>query len=233
MNGYWALIHKDERSAYGVSFPDVPGCISAGDTLEEALAEGREALSAHLAWLKAEGDAVPEPRAHDVLQADTQVIADAEGASWHLIVPRAVKAPRVRVNIMVDPGLLREADEAADAQGLTRSGIIEAALRDMIGRPLGYIPNFGTMTGPGAPNEAITEALRLAAFRAVDAVNSTYGGALAAIGRDAEGRFITTGSSAETTGVSPLAQRSERAIPHRSAKTVAGSALSRRGEKGK
>jgi metal-responsive CopG/Arc/MetJ family transcriptional regulator len=33
---------------------------------------------------------------------------------------------------MIDPGLLREADEAADAQGLTRSAIIEAALRDII-----------------------------------------------------------------------------------------------------
>jgi predicted RNase H-like HicB family nuclease len=132
MNGYWALIHKDEGSAYGVSFPDVPGCISAGDTLEEALAEGREALSAHIAWLKAEGDDVPEPRTHEALKADTQAMQDAEGATWHLILPRAVKAPRVRVNIMIDPGLLREADEAADAQGLTRSAIIEAALRDII-----------------------------------------------------------------------------------------------------
>jgi len=135
MNGYWALVHKDEGSAYGVSFPDVPGCISAGDTLEEALAEGREALSAHIAWLKAEGDPVPEPRTYEALRADAHAIEDAEGATWHLIVPRAVKAPRVRVNIMMDPGLLREADEAADAQGLTRSGIIEAALRDMVGRP--------------------------------------------------------------------------------------------------
>ena len=109
MNGYWALVHKDERSAYGVSFPDVPGCVSAGDTLEEALDQGREALSAHLAWMKAEGDAIPAPRAYEALRANPEVMEDADGAVWHLIVPRAVKASRVRVNIMIDPELLRHA----------------------------------------------------------------------------------------------------------------------------
>ena len=37
--GYLALVHKDEGTSYGVSFPDVPGCISAGDTFEEAVAD--------------------------------------------------------------------------------------------------------------------------------------------------------------------------------------------------
>ena len=35
--GYIALVHKDKDTSYGVSFPDVPGCISAGDTFEEAM----------------------------------------------------------------------------------------------------------------------------------------------------------------------------------------------------
>jgi predicted RNase H-like HicB family nuclease len=45
-----------------VSFPDVPGCISAGDTLDEALASAAEALVGHLALLRADGDAIPAPR---------------------------------------------------------------------------------------------------------------------------------------------------------------------------
>jgi len=44
MPGYIALVHKDEGTSYGVSFPDVPGCISAGDTFEDAVANAVEAL---------------------------------------------------------------------------------------------------------------------------------------------------------------------------------------------
>lgn len=49
MAHYIALIHKDANSDYGVSFPDFPGCISAGSTLEEARRMGAEALALHIA----------------------------------------------------------------------------------------------------------------------------------------------------------------------------------------
>jgi predicted RNase H-like HicB family nuclease len=45
MAGYVALVHKDQGTSYGVSFPDLPGCISAGDTMDEALANGADALA--------------------------------------------------------------------------------------------------------------------------------------------------------------------------------------------
>jgi predicted RNase H-like HicB family nuclease len=44
---YIALIHKEENSDYGVSFPDFPGCISAGETLEQAKTMAQEALIGH------------------------------------------------------------------------------------------------------------------------------------------------------------------------------------------
>ena len=59
MAGYIALVHKDEGTSYGVSFPDLPGCISAGDTFEEAVANAAEALAAHLALIRADGDTIP------------------------------------------------------------------------------------------------------------------------------------------------------------------------------
>jgi predicted RNase H-like HicB family nuclease len=62
MAGYIALVHKDEGTSYGVSFPDVPGCISAGDTLEEALANAGAALAAHLALMREDGDAIDAPQ---------------------------------------------------------------------------------------------------------------------------------------------------------------------------
>lgn len=131
MKAYWALVHGKGRE-FGISFPDVPGCISAGTSLEEVLAEGSEALSAHLALLKADCDPIPEPRSHAELAADPDADWNEEDAAWHLVPTREVAAPRLRVNVMVDPTVLREADAAAAAIGQTRSGFIEDALRERL-----------------------------------------------------------------------------------------------------
>ena len=42
------VIHKDETSGYGVTVPDLPGCFSAGDSIEEAIVSGHEAIACHL-----------------------------------------------------------------------------------------------------------------------------------------------------------------------------------------
>jgi predicted RNase H-like HicB family nuclease len=77
---YVAFIHKDTDSAFGVSFPDVCGCFSAGDTLEEARQNAAEALAAHIDWLVSDGDPVPEPRSLDNVAADPALAADRGGA---------------------------------------------------------------------------------------------------------------------------------------------------------
>jgi predicted RNase H-like HicB family nuclease len=85
MAGYIALVHKDEGTSYGVSFPDVPGCISAGDTLEEAVANAGEALAAHLALMRDDGDAIPAPRSFEELRQDPEFLADAANAIVTLV----------------------------------------------------------------------------------------------------------------------------------------------------
>ena len=70
MAGYIALVHKDEGTSYGVSFPDVPGCISACDTLEDAIENAAEALAGHLALMRADGDVIPAPRSFEELRRD-------------------------------------------------------------------------------------------------------------------------------------------------------------------
>ena len=133
MHGYFAFIHSPEAgSEWGVTFPDVTGCVSGGASFEEAVLAAREALSGHLAALRADGDPVPAPRELPEILADPVARADAEGAYAQLIFPRSVPAERVRVNIMIDKGMLRQADEAADARGLTRSALIEAALTKFV-----------------------------------------------------------------------------------------------------
>ncbi len=70
MRQYIALIHKDADSDYGVSFPDLPGVISAGKTLDEARAMAAEALAFHLQGMAEDGEAVPEPSSLQAIMAN-------------------------------------------------------------------------------------------------------------------------------------------------------------------
>ena len=72
MTEYIALIHKDATSDYGVSFPDFPGCISAGATLAEARAMAAEALGLHIEGMLAEAAAIPEPSTLHVIRSDPE-----------------------------------------------------------------------------------------------------------------------------------------------------------------
>jgi predicted RNase H-like HicB family nuclease len=70
---YVAVVHKEPSSDYGVSFPDFPGCVTAGATLDEAMALARDALAFHLEGMAADGD-LPPARPRTV----AEVLADPE-----------------------------------------------------------------------------------------------------------------------------------------------------------
>lgn len=86
--GYIALVHKDNDTSYGVSFPDVPGCVSAGDTFEEAIANAGEALAGHFAMMHADGDAIPRPRTIEALRDDANFTDDAADAVVAFVIPQ-------------------------------------------------------------------------------------------------------------------------------------------------
>ena len=86
--GYIALVHKDKDTSYGVSFPDVPGCISAGDTFEEAIDNASVALAGHLAIMEADGDPIPHARSLEELKQDTEFVDDSAGAVIAFVVPQ-------------------------------------------------------------------------------------------------------------------------------------------------
>jgi predicted RNase H-like HicB family nuclease len=92
MASYVALVHKDEGTSYGVSFPDVPGCISAGDTFEEAVANAAEALAGHFALMQADGEAIPAPRSFEKLKRDPDFVADSADAIVTMVTPRPAMA---------------------------------------------------------------------------------------------------------------------------------------------
>jgi predicted RNase H-like HicB family nuclease len=81
MAHYIALIHKDSESSYGVSFPDVPGVVTAGDTIDAAMEQAVAVLAfAAEDWAELSGDAFPHPRTIDELRVDQGFVADATDA---------------------------------------------------------------------------------------------------------------------------------------------------------
>ena len=92
MAGYIALVHKCEGTSYGVSFPDVPGCISAGDTFEEAVAIAAEALTGHFAAMRADGEAIPAPRRFEDLKRDPDFAEDSADAIVTMVNPKGAMA---------------------------------------------------------------------------------------------------------------------------------------------
>lgn len=91
MPHYIALIHKDRDSCYGVSFPDIPGVITAGDTIDEAMQNAVEVLEfAAEDWSRLTGESFPVPRTIDELRSDPVFCGQAEDAVV-AAVPFAVK----------------------------------------------------------------------------------------------------------------------------------------------
>jgi predicted RNase H-like HicB family nuclease len=123
MASYIALLRKDRDSDYGVEFPDLPGCISAGSTLEEARQMAEEALSAHVSLLRQDGDAVPEPSPLDAIAK----LPELKGAVPFMVELKAPADKALRINITVPERALALIDEAS---GGNRSAFMVAAAEE-------------------------------------------------------------------------------------------------------
>src|SRR6267143_586965 len=92
---YIAYLHKDRKSDFGVSFPDFPGCVTAGKTLDEALGMAVGALALHIAGMAEDGAAIPEASTIDDLADDP----DRKGAVAFLVSVDLPAGKTVRINI--------------------------------------------------------------------------------------------------------------------------------------
>ena len=125
MRQYIALIHKDAESEFGVSFPDLPGCVTAGATLDEARDMAAEALAFHLEGLAEDGEAIPEPSTLETVMNDPD---NKDGVAILVAAPaQVVKA--VRINVTLPEDLLASVDSYASANGYTRSGFLALAAK--------------------------------------------------------------------------------------------------------
>jgi predicted RNase H-like HicB family nuclease len=129
LRNYIALIHKDADSDYGVSFPDLPGVISAGSNLDEARDMAAEALALHLEGMIKDGEAVPEPSS---LEDIMSVVENRDGVAVLIAAP-VVEVKTVRVNVTFPADVLGEIDRYAEREGFTRSGFLAQAAKKAMG----------------------------------------------------------------------------------------------------
>jgi len=122
---YIAYLHKDRKSDFGVSFPDFPGCITAGKTLEESRRNAEEALALHISGMIEDGETIPEPSTLDDI-ADDPAKKDAVA-----ILVNVDSEKRVRVNITARESQIERIDRLAEQAGMTRSAyVVQAALHE-------------------------------------------------------------------------------------------------------
>jgi len=125
---YPVVIHKDENSDYGVTFPDLTGCFSAGETIEEALTKAQEAVECHIEGILL--DSEPIPVASNVEKHKDN--PDFKDGIWALIdvdISR-LSLKSKRVNITMPERLLNTVDYFAKKHGETRSGLLTHAVTE-------------------------------------------------------------------------------------------------------
>ncbi len=121
MKTYIALLRKEEGSSYGVDFPDFPGCVTGGETMDVACREAPEALQFHIKGMLEDGEEIPEPSSLEEIMADPE----NEGA-----VPFPVQIPGQktrRVDITIPEDILKKIDAYARKHSISRSAFLTSA----------------------------------------------------------------------------------------------------------
>ncbi|MEH2622072.1 putative RNase H-like HicB family nuclease [Bradyrhizobium sp. AZCC 1719] len=128
MRNYIGLIHKDADSHFGVSFPDFPGVITAGTSLDDARAMAEEALTLHIEGLVEDGEAIPEPSALEAVMSDPN---NQSGVAI-LVSVKNEQPKTVRINVTLPEDILGQIDKFAEAHGYTRSGFLAQAAKKLM-----------------------------------------------------------------------------------------------------
>lgn len=125
MRAFYALVHKDEDSAFGVSFPDLPEVFSASDTENDIVLNAIEALE-----LWAEDAELPVPSTLESLRLRPDVKDALKQGAFIVRVPLIENDTRVvRANVTFEAGTLRAIDAAARKRGLSRSAFLANAAK--------------------------------------------------------------------------------------------------------
>jgi predicted RNase H-like HicB family nuclease len=119
MQQFYVAIIEKAAHGFGVFFPDLPGCTSFGETIEDAAANAFVAAQAHVALSEEYGDTLPSPRPLDRIPTERGVKEKAR-----VLIPVETGSEAVRVNISLPASALAALDRTAKELSLSRSGAI-------------------------------------------------------------------------------------------------------------
>lgn len=128
MKHFIAVVQKDNDSAYGVRFPDLPDVFSAADAEDDLTMNAAEALR-----LWSEDQAMPPPSNHTDIMRQDDVRAELAAGAFLMRVPFIEDSTRVvRANVTFEKGMLDAIDATARERGLTRSAFLASCARKEI-----------------------------------------------------------------------------------------------------
>ena len=122
-----AIEPGDEIHAFGVVVPDLPGCFSAGDTLDEAFENAKEAIDLWCETVIEDGGMIPLGNSLAFHQANSEFA----GWVWSVVdVPvERYLGPAEKINITLPRLLLSRIDDYAKAHSISRSGFLAQAVQ--------------------------------------------------------------------------------------------------------
>jgi predicted RNase H-like HicB family nuclease len=129
MANYIAVVHKDAKSDFGVSFPDFPGCVTAGSSIDEAKDMAYDALSLHIKGMLEDGESIPVSSKLEDIMADPDY---SDAIAILVVTVSETKHRSVRVNITVPEDMLRKIDAVAKKRGMSRSSFLVNAAQNAI-----------------------------------------------------------------------------------------------------
>lgn len=128
MKHYFALVHKDADSAYGIQFPDIPSVFSASDEADDIVKNAIEALR-----LYEEDETMPKASSHADIISRADVRTELEKGAYLISVPFIEDDTAVvRVNVTFERGVLKAIDDVTKERGLTRSSFLAQAAKHEI-----------------------------------------------------------------------------------------------------
>lgn len=130
IRNYPTVIFKDADSDYSVVFPNFPGCVTAGDTIEEAFEMAKEALEFHIEGMMEDNEEIPEPS----FMIDVKSNIEYDDAYEFIFVPVQLSTQSVRVDITIKKHILNKTDTICRNSHLTRSKYIERLIASDIGK---------------------------------------------------------------------------------------------------
>ena len=124
---YVGIAEGDRETGYSLFFPDLNGCVTAADTLEELAVNAREVLAFHLEGMEEYGLVIPPPTPVDDIPHDPDVVEVGI-----MLVEVERNDPPVRVNVSLTSSLLQRVDRAAKQRGMTRSAFLSEGAKVLL-----------------------------------------------------------------------------------------------------